>query len=302
MLLSWLCGVLAVLVIALLLKIHRMKKCMKKLCTELEEHLSHPTNTLLGISSNDRQLKQLTAELNRQLRRLRKQYRYHMNGNQRLKTAVTGMSHDLRTPLTAICGYLDLLEQEDCTEDVKRWLSIIRNRVDQMIQLSEELFQYSLTEITEHDDRLEPVALNDVLEESIAGFYAVLKRRGIEPVVHMPQRKIVRSLNAAMLTRVLANLMNNALKYSDGDLEICLKDTGDILFINTASGLDQVQVARLFDRFYTVHHADNATGLGLEIARSLLERMHGSISAEYAQNRLCICIRLPNTAEKTHTV
>ena len=166
-----------------------------------------------------------------------------------------------------------------------------------MIQLSEELFQYSLTEITEHDDRLEPVALNDVLEESIAGFYAVLKRRGIEPVVHMPQRKIVRSLNAAMLTRVLANLMNNALKYSDGDLEICLKDTGDILFINTASGLDQVQVARLFDRFYTVHHADNATGLGLEIARSLLERMHGSISAEYVQNRLCICIRLPNTAE-----
>ena len=146
-----------------------------------------------------------------------------------------------------------------------------------MIQLSEELFQYSLTEITEHDDRL-------------------------EPVVHMPQRKIVRSLNAAMLTRVLANLMNNALKYSDGDLEICLKDTGDILFINTASGLDQVQVARLFDRFYTVHHADNATGLGLEFARSLLERMHGSISAEYAQNRLCICIRLPKTAEKTHTV
>ena len=200
-----------------------------------------------------------------------------MNGNQRLKTAVTGISHDLRTPLTAICGYLDLLEQEDNTEDGKRWLSIIRNRVDQMIQLSEELFQYSLTEITEHDDRL-------------------------EPVVHMPQRKIVRSLNAAMLTRVLANLMNNALKYSDGDLEICLKDTGDILFINTASGLDQVQVARLFDRFYTVHHADNATGLGLEIARSLLERMHGSISAEYAQNRLCICIRLPKTAEKTHTV
>lgn len=225
-----------------------------------------------------------------------------MNGNQRLKTAVTGISHDLRTPLTAICGYLDLLEQEDNTEDGKRWLSIIRNRVDQMIQLSGELFQYSLTEITEHDDRLEPVALNDVLEESIAGFYAVLKRRGIEPVVHMPQRKIVRSLNEAMLTRVLANLMNNALKYSDGDLEICLKDTGDILFINTASGLDQVQVARLFDRFYTVHHADNATGLGLEIARSLLERMHGSISAEYVQNRLCICIRLPNTAEKTHTV
>ena len=62
----------------------------------------------------------------------------------------------------------------------------------------------------------------------------------------MLQRKIVRSLNAAMLTRVLANLMNNALKYSDGDLEICLKDTGDILFINTASGLDQVQVCLLY--------------------------------------------------------
>ncbi len=303
MLNPWLlCGVLLVLVIALLLKLYNMKKGMKELCADLDEHLAHPTNTLLGVSSNDRQLKQLASVLNRQLRRLRRQYRYYMNGNQRLKDAVTGISHDLRTPLTAICGYLDLLEQEDNTEDVKRWLSIIRNRVDQMIQLSEELFQYSLTVVTENDDRIEPVVLNDVLEECIAGFYAVLKRRGIEPVVHMPERKIVRSLNAVMLSRVLANLMNNALKYSDGDLEICLKDTGDILFINTASGLDQVQIARLFDRFYTVHHADNATGLGLEIARSLLERMHGSISAEYAENRLCICVQLPKTAESTHTV
>lgn len=121
MLNPWLlCGVLLVLVIALLLKLYNMKKGMKELCAELDEHLAHPTNTLLGVSSNDRQLKQLASVLNRQLRRLRRQYRYYMNGNQKLKDAVTGISHDLRTPLTAICGYLDLLEQEDNTEDVKR--------------------------------------------------------------------------------------------------------------------------------------------------------------------------------------
>ena len=92
---------------------------------------------------------------------------------------------------------------------------------------------------------------------------------------------------------MFSNLLNNVIKYSDGDLDITLSKTGTIIFANTASGLNEVQVGRLFDRFYTVEAARKSTGLGLTIARTLIEQMHGAISAEYQNDRLSMTIVLP---------
>lgn len=89
--------------------------------------------------------------------------------------------------------------------------------------------------------------------------------------------------------------MNNAMNYSDGDLEITLSETGEITFTNTASGLDGIQVGKLFDRFYTVEAGRKSTGLGLAITRALVEQMGGTISATYENNRLSICIQFPDS-------
>lgn len=267
---------------------------MDEICVELKEHLSNESNTLISISTGDKHTRYFAAELNRELRLLRKQRQQYLNGDYQLKEAVTNISHDLRTPLTAICGYLELLEDEDKTESVKRYISIISNRVDLLKQLTDELFQYSVIVASENDTIKEKIVLNKMLEESIAGFYVVLKECGIEPNVQIPQTKVIRYLNPSTLSRVLSNLLNNAIKYSDGDLEITLSETGEIKFTNTASGLNQVQVGKLFDRFYTVNTAQKSTGLGLDITRTLVKQMNGTISAEYENNRLSICILLPN--------
>lgn len=99
---------------------------------ELEEKLELDTNTLLSISSGDRAVRMLAARINAQLRGLRKERLRLQNGDAELKTAITNISHDLRTPLTAICGYLDLLEQENHTENSRRYLAVIRERTDAM--------------------------------------------------------------------------------------------------------------------------------------------------------------------------
>ncbi len=99
---------------------------------ELEEKLELDTNTLLSISSGDRAVRMLAARINAQLRGLRKERLRLQNGDAKLKTAITNISHDLRTPLTAICGYLDLLEQENHTENSRRYLAVIRERTDAM--------------------------------------------------------------------------------------------------------------------------------------------------------------------------
>ena len=95
------------------------------------------------------------------------------------------------------------------------------------------------------------------------------------------------------MARVFSNLLNNAIKYSDGDLDITLSEEGEITFSNTASRLNKIQVGKLFDRFYTVEAARKSTGLGLAISRTLTEQMNGTISAKYENSRLCICIYFP---------
>lgn len=286
-------AIIAILVLEifiLLTKIYLMHKSAIEIMEAFEDRLAADTNTLIDLSSRDPYMCQLAASINVQLRILRKQRHKYLSGDRELKEAVTNISHDLRTPLTAICGYMDLLQKEEKSDNVYRYLSLIENRVDAMKQLTEELFRYSVILSTE-EMALETVHVNGVLEESIAAFYGALTSRGIQPQIHMSEKRIEKQLNRDALARVFSNILNNALKYSDGDLEITLHDSGEIVFSNTASGLNEVQVGKLFDRFFTVEAARNSNGLGLAISKTLVEQMGGTVSAELVNGKLIIFIR-----------
>ena len=283
-------AILVTVIIALLGKIYLMHKAASEIGEAFEDRLAADTNTLIDISSRDPYLCHLAASINTQLRILRSQRHRYQNGDRELKEAVTNISHDLRTPLTAICGYLDLLEKEPLSENAARYLSLIENRTEAMKQLTEELFRYSVI-LSSEEMVTQTVHVNGVLEESIASFYAALTSRGIRPQIHMSGKRIEKQLNRVALSRVFSNILSNALKYSDGDLEITLHDDGEIVFSNTASGLNEIQVGKLFDRFFTVEAARNSGGLGLAIAKTLVEQMGGTISAEFENSKLSIHIR-----------
>ncbi len=287
-------SIMAAVIILLLLKIHALRTAAKEIETAFADRLMTDTNTLIDISSADRNMRRLANSINRELRKLREARRRFEQGDLELKNAVTNISHDLRTPLTAICGYLDLLETEEKNERVEQYLRIIRNRAELLTQLTEELFRYSVIISAENSGTREPVNVGGVLEESVASFYTALRKRNIVPEIRIPETKVIRTLDRSALVRVFSNLLNNAVKYSDGDLDITLSENGTVVFSNTASGLNEVQVGRLFDRFYTVEAARKSTGLGLAIARTLVEQMNGTISAGYENGRLSITIELPS--------
>lgn len=287
-------GILVMIIVALLVKIHLLRKAAKEIEHAFANRLITDTNTLIDISSCDRYMRSLANTINIQLRKLRTERHRFQQGDMELKNAVTNISHDLRTPLTAICGYLDLLDQEEKSQAASRYIQVIRNRAEVMIQLTEELFRYAMILSNESDAVREPVVVNRILEESIAGVYAALSERKITPNIQMPEDKVIRTLDRSSLARVFANLLNNAAKYSEGDLDITLTESGEIIFTNTVSELNEVQVGKLFDRFYTVEAARKSTGLGLAIARTLVEQMNGTIFATYENNRLSIRILLPD--------
>lgn len=287
------CGALALAVLLLAGKVYLLRKSAREIETAFAERVTTDTNTLIDISSRDGAMRSLASAVNAQLRHLRRERQRFQQGDQELKDAVTNISHDLRTPLTTICGYLDLLEQEEKSPAVARYLAMIENRTEAMRQLTEELFRYSVL-LSAPDDSREDLALNHVLEESIASFYGALRQRGITPALSLPEQPVLRALNRTALMRIFGNILSNAIKYSDGDLAVTMDDGGVIVFSNTAAALSPVSVRQLFDRFYTVETARESTGLGLSIAKLLTERMGGSISADYADGRLSITVHFPD--------
>ena len=289
----WVMAALAMVSIVLGLYLVSLRSALKEVARELDDKLKTDTNTLISLSTGDRAVKALAARMNTQLQALRKERLKLQLGDAELKAAITNVSHDLRTPLTAICGYLDLLEQEPLPERPRRYLDIIRERTETMRTLAEELLRYSVVTAAEEELTPEPVELCSILEQSLAGLYGTLTRRGIEPHIEWPGGRITRTLDAAALRRVYDNILANAAKYSDGDLTVRLLPDGTACFENGAAGLDPVQVQRLFDRFFTVRSAGGSTGLGLSIARQLTQRMGGSIRADYRNGRLCVSVQFP---------
>lgn len=280
-------AILILIIFFLAVKIFIMRRSIKEINDAFQERLTVDTNTLIHISSRDKYSLKLASDINEQLRLLRKERHRYQQGDKELKEAVTNISHDLRTPLTAICGYLDLLEKEEKNENVERYLFQIENRVGALKKLTEELFRYSV--ITSAGElKLERLDIVRTLEDSLLSFYGVMQEKGIQPDINLPEEPVIRELDEIALNRIYSNIISNALKYSNGDFSVTMSDDGCITFANTAKELDSVAVGRLFDRFYTVEANRNSTGLGLAIAKLLIERMSGRIEAEYQESRLYI--------------
>lgn len=273
---------------ALLVRWLVLRHALRELTRQMEEHLAQDTNTLLTVPTADPAARQLAAALNRQLAALRTERRRLQYGDAELKAAITGLSHDLRTPLTALRGYLGLLAAQPLDDPARRYVSILQERTEAMTQLSEELFRYSVAATAETPLHPEPVCLNDALAESLAAHYEILTARGIQPRIALPPDPVCRLLDKAALGRILDNLLNNALKYAQGELDIALTAEGRLRFTNAAPGLEAVDAQQLFHRFYTVQSAHRSTGLGLAIARTLTQQMGGHITAQVQDGQLTV--------------
>lgn len=285
--------VMGFFILVLLVRLVLLQNSIQEVADELNDKLNTDTNTLITISSANRKIRLLAEQINQQLLELRAEKLNLLNGNLELKTEITNISHDLRTPLTAICGYLDLLEQEEVVDNVAKYLNVIRERTNVMRSLTEELFRYSLMALQEEELHIEQVCINDILEQSLVGFYGVFTKKDIIPDIQMPEIRIMRYLDKMAVRRVFDNILSNAARYADEDFSVKLTAEGKILFSNHAANLSRVEVERLFERFFTVQTAKESTGIGLSIAKVLTKKMGGNIDAAYSAGYLSIQVIFP---------
>ena len=270
---------LIVICIALTIKLYFMKKSVKEIEAGLKNILKSDTNNLITISSSEKNIKKLATSLNIELKTIRKQKLQYENGNQELKKLVTNISHDLRTPLTAIKGYIDLIEKDKLSKNQEKYLNIIQKKTDELTELTEQLFDFSKTIDSDIKISKEKCNINEILEEVLASYYVIFKEKGIEPQISMCSENVYKKLNKASIIRIFENILSNISKYCVNNFKVELKDDGTIIFANKVKDglLDATTVQKIFDRYFTVENAKKSTGIGLYLCKKLCLRLNHEI-------------------------
>lgn len=279
---------LAIICIISTIKLCSIKNSIKEIEQSFSNILKEDTNSLITISSSDKDLKTLAIKLNKNLIELRKQKLYYQNGNKKLKNIITNISHDLRTPLTALKGYLDLIGQGKLSNNQKKDLKIVEKKANELTELTIQLFEFSRIIDSDISIQKESCCINEVLEETLVSFYNIFKEKNIIPTISICDKKINKIVNRISLIRIFENILSNVSKYSNGDFKVTMNENGIISFSNKAKLLDATTVQKIFDRYFSVENANESSGIGLSIAKQLVELNNGSIHAKYIKDTLFI--------------
>lgn len=280
--------ILLLILIYVLIKLFFINKSIREINNNMSEILNSDTNNLITISTSNKEIIKLVSDLNNELKNLRMQKLQYESGNQELKRNITNISHDLRTPLTAINGYIDFIKDNNKKERQKEYIEIIERKTNDLIELTESLFDFSKTIDNGIEIKKEKNCINEILEESLAGYYVIFTENNIQPKVEICEEKIYKNIDKNSIIRVFENILSNVTRYSNGDFKVMLDKNGKITFSNKATTLDATTVEKIFDRYYTVENAQRSTGLGLSIAKKLIELNNGKIVGKYIKGKIII--------------
>ena len=288
------CIVLAIALIIAVIKIALLKRGYDELTDNIEDQVRGKTQIPVTLTTADPHARRTAETLNHELAKLQDLRNEYLDGNRKVAQAVTEISHDIRTPLTAINSYLDLMKDEENEALKQEYLERIKSRTLSLSDLADELFKYSTSTdptrypVQSEEVSSEPIDICRTLEECILSFYAAFKGKGIEPEIKLPDEPVYVLCDKKSANRIFENIISNAIKYANDSLCVRLNSDGTAVFSNPAPDLTPVSAAKLFDRYFTVKEGSNSTGLGFSIAKELIVRNGGTIESELIDGVLSI--------------
>lgn len=284
-------------VIAFGFRLFRIKRQLRSITNQLNERIEGGTEKKMTVSLVDGDLNTLAGTINHSLD-LQRELRIEVQRNDlQLKDSIANLSHDLRTPLTSIIGYMQLAQNLDCPPAKQGdYLRIVDDKAHTLKLMINNLYELSVLDIGGKPFKREELDLNLLLTDVLAGQYELFRNLGIDLKVDLPAYPIWISGNRTACTRIIQNLLDNTLHYAKEEAEVSLEkgNSHALLSIrNLAPNLTQEDTGHLLERFYTADKSrrDDGTGLGLYIVQALLGRMDGEI-ADVSLNHQVLCIRV----------
>ncbi|MBY0096409.1 sensor histidine kinase [Mesobacillus maritimus] len=284
--------ILIFIALFILIRLIFLKKEIRSVTEQLQERHHDEIDKKIRLSFFDKDLEKMAKEINVQIDETKKANAQKRRTENELKQAISNISHDIRTPMTSILGYIQFLEDDHIPSEIrKEYILIVKNGALRLKVLLEDFFELSVIESTDYPLKLEFIQLNDLVLEVLVGFYEEFNQKNIQPTINIPKDDIRVKADSSAVKRVIENLVTNALKHSTGNVTITLKSTHSFIELtvsNPASQLKEEDLFHLFDRFYKADQSrkGKGTGLGLSIAKSLMEKMNGNLSAELKDNQL----------------
>lgn len=263
-----------IIIITLLIIILIYKHNIKIIAKQYKEIINSDTNAEILMSSRQREIKYFVKDINKTIKEYKKLRNNYNHNSLKLKQQIINLSHDLRTPITVIIGYLDLLEERGINN---KELEVIKRRINELKDLTEDLFRFVIIEETNLvKEKLDVVNL---LKESVLSFYNNFVKKNLKVSIDIKVDSLYIMANKEALNRVFNNIFSNIIKYADTDLVIMVENR-QVIFKNHTKLIDKVKIGKIFDRFFTVNYKENSTGLGLDIARDIIEKLGYNISAD----------------------
>lgn len=276
--------IMSLCTIVFLIRLIQERKQIKKITSQLEEYNKRATEMKVDMTLSNKHVEALAAEINQTIAG-----RAEANANtyrieRELKQAIAGMSHDLRTPLTSIIGYMQLIENKELDETKKdEYLEIAQKRAIRLQKLLNDFFALSIVDSEDYPIELEAANINSLVKETLLSYYDQFEAVNLQPIVEIIDEELTGLIDENASKRVVENLLLNAIQHSAGDIRISLdhEDGFAVLVIkNKVTTTHKIQEEKLFERFYTTDQTrQSSRGLGLTIVQSLMNRQGGEITA-----------------------
>lgn len=280
----------AVILIVILILYRRQ---VRKTGRQLEFLKDRRTNLRLTSDLPLKEFNELIDGINEVIDQSREVRESAQHNEMQLKETITNLSHDIRTPLTSLDGYFQLLQQSDSEEERRKYVGIIQSRISSLKEMLEELFTYTRLQDADYELETELIDFGKCVYDTVFSFYDECQNRGIEPQVDFCGGHLFVRGNEEAVRRALQNLIRNALVHGHKGISLELfEEKGKAVFrcSNDVAHPEEIDIERVFSRFYKADSArtHTSTGLGLSIAKGLVERMDGEIRAELEGERFVV--------------
>lgn len=281
--------VLSIALIIVTIKYILYRRQIVSICRQLQFLENDMTNHKVRTDLKSKEILQLAELINDMCENHNKKEVILLNKDKRLKETLTSVSHDIRTPLTSLKGYFELLMSEEDMDKKLQYAGVMSERMDNLSDLLDELFTYTKLQNQDYQMEMREQDMTKLTLETIFSFYEIFKEKGYEPSLDIDEKSYIVMCNDVAVKRVISNVIKNALVHGMGDIKLSYKmeernnDRKVIKFTceNTIPHPENMDITQVFDRFYKADRArkEKSTGLGLAIAKEMVERMGGKIEA-----------------------
>lgn len=283
--------IICLLIGVILLQVHSKKKRddqIQYMTQKLHDIVDNHTSENLLVFTDDKDLVRLLMSINHLLNHNQKLIADHARNEESIRKMVSNISHDLKTPLTVIVGYLEILkEHESVKQEMEKEVTVAHHKAVELLGLINEFFDLAKLESGDKEIKLEKVNLNEICKKSILEFHTILREKDWTISIMIPEEPIHVIGNEDALNRILRNLLSNAIKYGSDGQTIGLTVEYDRSFAyikvwDKGKGIQEASKEKVFERLYTLEDSRNklyqGSGLGLTITKRLVESLEGTIS------------------------